>query len=254
MFNPNRPYDLAVVLRSQLECVLNERNQVGLEDAMTLLIDVGFVASEPMFGMSRAAWKQGRLILWAMRLASEKGKLRSWFPHLDPLVGVDAAYFQIKFVKEAVQHQPWTEERVDQGEQDRIEVIGKFKSAFNSYAHSRKQSNRTDLREKRDYLQQCLEDVMRYIDEMASPEELAIDEARRWVASADRPEDGNYRELRESFPRAHCSWTNEEVEHLLNAREYQLDLVSVSSLLLRTPAEILFKSEEVLGSSGWDVN
>ena len=245
MFNPNRPFELAEILQRRLADELTDRQFVSLERAMALLVDEGFVSSEPAFGMSEGAWRQGRLILWVMRLADEQGQLQHWFPHLDPLVGVDSPHLQIKFVEEVIQPEPWTEEEVSDGNEERLRVIRRLRTAFNSYAFDRSLA-------KREHLQECLEDIICYIDWMASAEELAIDRAKRWIAQVDRPNDGLFPQLRMAFPRARCPWSEEEIEHLQNAKDYGMDVMSVSGLLLRTPLEVLTKAEEVMNVEGWD--
>lgn len=245
-FDPNNPFGLAEVLHELLEAEFEQTDEVGLELAMSLLVQDGFVSEEPQFGIPLDAWKKGKVIHWVMALAERSGELRDWFPYLDVLCSVDSPYPKIKFVAEEIESTAWTQEEVHQYRDDRLEVITKFKTAFNSYAYGR-------TREKREYLQSCLEEVIQFIDSMASEEELAIERARRWVARVELPDDGLYPSLRGAFPRARCEWGEEELGHLMSAKEYGMDIVSVSGLLLRTPVEILAKAEEITGFGGWQI-
>ncbi len=236
-FDLNNPFALVDQLNAILENQFKQKDEIGLEEAMKLLVQEGCLSERPLEGMSEEAWRRGKLILWVMRLSHQRGELRTQFPYLDVLCGVDSPYPQIKFLAQEVEVDAWTDEYVEQQGDHRQEVIKSFKKAFNSYAFSR-------TKEGRSHLQERLDAIIEYIDSMAPEEEMAIDRARRWVARVAFPQDGLFPHLREAFPRARSEWGQQELVHLQSATEYGMDVMSISSLLRRTPAEIVAKIEE----------
>lgn len=245
-FDINQPLELAEKLNECLEQKFEVQEKIGLEDAMSLLVVNGYLSASPQFGMSKETWKRGMLILPVMEAAEQGGVLREKFPYLDDRCGVQSPYPQIKFMARQVEVSAWTPKQVEEDQAERVEVISRFKKAFNSYAFDR-------VREKREFLQQCLDDVIHYIDSIASEEELAIGRARRWASSVALPQDGQYPQLRATYPRAHSAWGEEELEHFGSALDFGMDAMAISSMLRRTPAEVMSKREEITGNPGWEI-
>ena len=244
-FDINQPLELAEKLNECLEHQFKVQEKVGLEDAMSLLVAEGYLSASPQFGMSEEVWKRGKLIFRVMEAADRGGLLREKFHYLDDRCGVQSPYPQIKFIASQAEVSAWTEEQVEEDRDERKVIISRFKTAFNSYAFDR-------VLEKREYLQQCLDDVIHYIDSIASEQELAIVRARRWASNAALPQDGQYPQLRTIYPRAHSAWGEQELEHFHVALDFGMDAMAISSMLRRTPAEVMSKKEEITGNPGWE--
>lgn len=244
-FDINQPLELAERLNECLEQKFEVQENIGLKDAMSLLVANGYLSTSPQFGMSEETWKRGMLILWVMEAAERGGVLREKFPYLDDRCGVQSPYPQIKFMARQIEVSAWTPRQVEEDQDERVAIISRFKKAFNSYAFDR-------VREKREFLQECLDDVIHYIDRIASEEELAIGRARRWASDVALPHDGQYPQLRVNYPRAHSAWGDEELEHFRSALDFGMDAMALSSMLRRTPAEVMSKKEEVTGNPGWE--